>query len=82
MNSPTLSAFELQSVIDQLREDIWKRSLFIIWLELQTALQGFIVLAVTLFLGYEFLAPIGLALILWSIYGICKVFDDFEPHFP
>lgn len=82
MNSIDTGCFEIQLQIDQMRENIWKNTLTMIKLDLGSAIQGFIVLAIGLFSTMPFFLPVGIAIILFTIYDICKIFNDFQPHFP
>ena len=82
MNSIDAGCFEIQLQIDQMREDIWKNCLSMLLMDLSSVLVGFTDLAIGLFLPMPILIIIGLAIILYTIFDICKIFNDFQPHFP
>lgn len=82
MNSIDVGCFEIQLQIDQMREDIWKNCLSRLLMDLSSVLVGFIALAIGLFLFMPIFIITGLAIILFVIFDICKIFNDYQPHFP
>lgn len=82
MNSIGVGSFEIQLQIDQMREDIWKNCLAMIRMALASTLLGFIYLAIGLFLPMHIFTITGIVIILYTIFDICKIFNDFQPHFP
>lgn len=82
MNSIDVGCFEIQLQIDQMREDIWKNCLSTLLMDLSSVLVGFIALAIGLFLFMPIFIITGLAIILFVIFDICKIFNDYQPHFP